>query len=229
VEVERRGDQVRISICDNGKGIPADVMPHIFDPFFTTHELGEGAGLGLTIAHSLIANHGGKISVKSVPGQTVFTVSLPLHLVAEPQPIETIPACPPPEPLKPKLGRVLVVDDEEGIVGAVSDFLEMNDIATDQACDGERAMRWIRENRYDAIISDIRMPNMDGKQLFYEATQFEPGYQGRFVFMSGDLVRDATQAFVRTMTCPVMAKPFSLQQMHNLIVPHLNNFSGIRR
>src|SRR5260221_4535572 len=78
VEVGRRGDMVFITVADNGNGIPAHVLPFIFDPFFTTKTLGEGTGLGLSIAHTLIENHGGAISAKSEPGNTIFTIELPM-------------------------------------------------------------------------------------------------------------------------------------------------------
>ncbi len=323
IEVGRRGDDVYINIGDNGKGIPADIMPFIFDPFFTTKGLGEGSGLGLSIVHSLIENHGGRVSVKSVPRQTVFTIELPLTneipgpidipdeplapkrgmsaieralagipsepksiasalkaAAAAPAPVESpapaVEAAPAPEAKKPaptfapkfkpafsparppgpptspvpetpapapavaatpaptetaaatpagKLGRILVVDDEEGIVGAVCDYMEMMDIATHHAHDGLQGLALIKANKYDAIISDIRMPNMDGKQMFAEAVKLEPEYNKRFIFMSGDLIRDTTQAFVKTITCHFLAKPFALHQMHKLVVPLLNNFS----
>jgi signal transduction histidine kinase len=71
---------VEVEITDNGKGIPADVLPKIFDPFFTTKEVGKGTGLGLSIAYRIVEAHGGKITVESAPGAgTRFTVRLPLH------------------------------------------------------------------------------------------------------------------------------------------------------
>ena len=72
------GKAVFISIADNGSGIPADVKAHIFEPFYTTKGVGEGTGLGLDVAHRIIAAHGGEIDVESEPGRTVFTVRLPL-------------------------------------------------------------------------------------------------------------------------------------------------------
>ena len=72
-------DKVVIEILDNGKGIPADILPKIFDPFFTTKEAGKGTGLGLSIAYKIIDQHGGRIQVKSTPGQgTRFLVTLPI-------------------------------------------------------------------------------------------------------------------------------------------------------
>jgi two-component system, NtrC family, sensor kinase len=74
---------VRISIRDSGGGIPADVLPHIFDPFFTTKENQQNTGLGLAVAHSIMEQHGGSISAKSVIGEgTEFLVALPVHAAA---------------------------------------------------------------------------------------------------------------------------------------------------
>ncbi|MFO0547583.1 MAG: ATP-binding protein [Polyangiaceae bacterium] len=70
--------RARVEVIDDGKGIPASVLPRIFDPFFTTKSAGEGTGLGLSICKDIVANHGGSIAVESAPGRTVFTVELPL-------------------------------------------------------------------------------------------------------------------------------------------------------
>ena len=71
---------VEIEVADNGKGIPAEVLPRIFDPFFTTKDVGKGTGLGLSIAYKIVEAHGGRISVDSRPGGgTRFTVRLPVH------------------------------------------------------------------------------------------------------------------------------------------------------
>ena len=76
---ECSGDQVSISIGDNGKGIPAEALPRIFDPFFTTKDVGHGTGLGLAISYGVIAKHHGVIEVTSVPGDgTLFMLKLPI-------------------------------------------------------------------------------------------------------------------------------------------------------
>ena len=77
-------DAIAVEVADNGKGIPADVLPHIFDPFFTTKEIGKGTGLGLSIAYKIVSQHGGRIDVKSTVGSgTTFTVVLPIQPPAE--------------------------------------------------------------------------------------------------------------------------------------------------
>jgi signal transduction histidine kinase len=79
VRAFRDGDGVTVQIIDDGPGIPLEIQSHIFDPFFTTKEVGEGTGLGLDIVRRVVADHGGMVSVDSEPGQTRFTVRLPLH------------------------------------------------------------------------------------------------------------------------------------------------------
>jgi signal transduction histidine kinase len=70
--------RVRLSVRDTGAGIPADLIDKIFDPFFTTKPVGEGTGLGLTICHKIVEEHGGSIDVKSSPGRgAAFIISLP--------------------------------------------------------------------------------------------------------------------------------------------------------
>jgi signal transduction histidine kinase len=224
VEGGRRGETVFITVTDNGVGIPAHVLPFIFDPFFTTKNLGEGTGLGLSIAHTLIENHGGTISAKSEPGNTVFTIELPMARspkmpseTRETQPLSVRPASKTKRP-----GRVLVVDDETAIVDAICEFLDLQNIITDKANDGEEALKLLSKNRYSAIVSDIRMPGVDGPELYERAVAQDPAYKSRFLFMSGDLVRDSTQGFVSSLNCPCLAKPFALQVLYQNLEPLLN-------
>ena len=73
-------DEVRVTICDTGPGIPPDVEAKIFEPFFTTKPPGVGSGLGLHISHNVVVRHGGRMDVESAPGHTCFIVTLPLTL-----------------------------------------------------------------------------------------------------------------------------------------------------
>jgi len=79
------GDMVEIEIADTGHGIPAEVLPRIFDPFFTTKPVGKGTGLGLSVSYGIVRNHDGEIDVASQPGNTVFTIKLPVERTRNPQ------------------------------------------------------------------------------------------------------------------------------------------------
>ncbi len=73
------GDAIQVSVSDNGKGIPADILGRIFDPFFTTKPVGQGTGLGLAITHQIVSQHGGSIRAESTPGEgTCFLITLPV-------------------------------------------------------------------------------------------------------------------------------------------------------
>jgi signal transduction histidine kinase len=226
VEAGRLSEKVFITVTDNGGGIPAQILPNIFDPFFTTKNLGEGTGLGLSIAHTLIENHGGTITARSEPGNTVFTIELPL--ARSPEILlsakQTTPL-PSPTHRTTRVGRVLVVDDENLIVDAICDFMQMQNIEADRAGDGHGALTFLVRRRYDAIISDIRMPGMDGRELYESTVRIDPAYRGRFLFMSGDLVRDTTQTFVTATSCPCLSKPFALNLLFDHLKPLLDGFS----
>ena len=73
------GDEIRVSVSDNGRGITPDILGRIFDPFFTTHDVGKGMGLGLTVSRDIVNAHGGRIEVDSAAGcGSTFTICLPV-------------------------------------------------------------------------------------------------------------------------------------------------------
>jgi len=76
--------RIRLSVSDTGTGIPSDLIDKIFDPFFTTKPVGEGTGLGLTICHKIVEEHGGTIDVESEPEKgATFIITLPTVLCKE--------------------------------------------------------------------------------------------------------------------------------------------------
>ena len=78
LETSQKEHTIHVDITDSGCGIPSEILPKIFDPLFTTKPIGEGNGLGLDIVKRILEKHQGEITVASIPGQTTFTVILPL-------------------------------------------------------------------------------------------------------------------------------------------------------
>ncbi len=78
IRTERDHDSVKVSVIDNGPGIPADIQPRIFDPFFTTKDIGKGTGLGLDVVMQIVRQHRGSVKVQSEPGRTAVVVCFPI-------------------------------------------------------------------------------------------------------------------------------------------------------
>lgn len=226
ISTRRLGEKIQILVADNGKGIPAEAQKFIFDPFFTTKPLGVGTGLGLSIAHTIIEKHGGNLEIAQTSSAgTTFKIELPLaHLGSVPVERNSITTLygATLDP-KPRRGRVLVVDDEPQILETLCDYLRLQNIDAESAKDGASALEKLKADEFNLIVSDIRMPGVDGLQLYDQAKLQNPRYATNFVFMSGDLVRPSTRSFVESSGCICLEKPFPLQDFLQKIDPYLDS------
>src|SRR5258705_1424668 len=149
VRVRMAGPRVRLEIADTGRGIPPEVLARIFEPFFTTKAAGEGTGLGLSLCRSIIEDHGGTITVESVPGRgTTFGIELPVT-VRPPGAARKGAAAPAPGAAS---SRVLIVDDEAGVAEVVAEAIGRDGHRTDIAAHGAMALDMLAANAYDAIV-----------------------------------------------------------------------------
>ncbi|RKH45652.1 PAS domain S-box protein [Corallococcus sp. AB050B] len=199
------GGQVVVEVRDTGSGIAPEVMGRIFDPFFTTKPVGVGTGLGLSICHGIITGMGGDIQVESTVGQgSTFRVVLPA-----PQPDPAVRAPDAPEPAAPVVprGRVLVVDDEPAVGRVLQRLLRGHDVEV--ATSGRQALeRMSRAPGFDAVLCDVMMPDLAGRDV-YEAVRREyPGLERRFVFVSGGAFTAGAREFLERIPNPLLEKPF---------------------
>jgi PAS domain S-box-containing protein len=201
-------DAVVLEVTDDGPGVPEDVQPRIFDPFFTTKDVGKGTGLGLTVAYAIVQEHGGRIRVESTTGcGASFVVELPVT----PGTRREQAAAPTAEELKRLAGRrVLVVEDEPGLAGAVCDALTDAGFVVDRAADGEEALGFVRERPYDLVICDLKMPRLDGRAFYRAIAATAPELAARLIFVTGDVVGTDAERFLEESGCPWLAKPFRL-------------------
>ncbi len=221
LSVSDHGAHVQVTVRDNGRGIPAEARKFIFDPFFTTKGPGEGTGLGLSIAYSIMEAHGGSIRLtSSTPAGTVFTLRLPL-VASEIHPPRISLASASNTTPAPLRGRVLLVDDEPHILEPIAAYLNSLTIDVCQAHCGQSALKLLQARPVDVVISDIRMPGMDGLQLYAAARQLDPNYEHRFVFISGYLLRESTNSFLATTGLPYLEKPFSFDELRRVLAPFL--------
>ena len=171
------GDYVRVSITDWGGGIPKEVLPKIFDPYFSTKQRGtqKGMGLGLSICHTVIQNHGGAIAVESEPGVgTTFRLHLPASRRLLPKEKASVPAG--------VLGKrkILVMDDEEVVRKLVRRLLQQMGHEVELAEDGQSAVAAYESAKgqghpFDAVILDLTIRDgVGGQETIRELIKIDP-------------------------------------------------------
>lgn len=204
--------QAVLSIADNGPGIPTDVRSRIFEPFFTTKEVGEGTGIGLAFCHRVVKSHGGELTVHSQPGKGAeFRLLLPY------KPGVTLKQATEIEPAKNSTGRVLVVDDEVGVADMVSDILSNAGYDVETLYDSQEALTLLRSDKFDVVLSDMRMPGLDGPALFTELKKLNPVLAKKMAFITGDTLSKDVAEFLAETSQPYLEKPVTPNELLMLV------------
>jgi signal transduction histidine kinase/ActR/RegA family two-component response regulator len=198
-----RGRYARIDILDSGPGMSAEQVERIFDPFFTTKPLGTGTGLGLSLVHAIVLDHGAALDVNSeLGGGSTFSVYVPL---TDEEPAH--------EPVPGALPRgngevVLIVDDEEGLVHLAEEVLASLGYEPVGCVGALQALRLFRASpgRFDIVLTDAIMPEISGTELLRELRHLRPDLPA--ILMSGyggpDLQAEAQAAgAMRVLTKPL--------------------------
>src|SRR6266699_3243642 len=211
---------VELEVADTGPGIPAAIQEKIFDPFFTTKPEGTGTGLGLSICYGIAHDHGGRISVSSVPGSgATFTVALPrdarTRQRSTPPPME-IPAAARESDARSALS-VLLIDDEEGLRRAVVSFLKRRGILVIAVEDGGDALRVLRRERFDVIVSDVRVPGLSGGEFLERLRREHPAMVKRLIFTTGDTFAADTSSLLRDAGVPSLVKPYDFAKLEEVL------------
>ena len=166
------GKHLELQVKDSGHGMEPLVMERIFEPYYTTKEQGKGTGLGLSVIHGIVKNHGGDITVSSLPRQgATFKVYLPIIDEMEVE-IET------DEPAIAITGkeRILLIDDEEQIIDIEQQILERLGYHVTSKTDSQEALEEFaaQPDRFDLVITDMTMPKMTGDQLARRMMAIKP-------------------------------------------------------
>ena len=217
------GRYVQLWVRDTGPGIAPAVLDRMFEPFYSTKEPGRGSGMGLSLAHGIVHEHGGHILVDSILNErTKFRVLLPAHDSAA---VEAPSAGRPAGaamPARARLaGRVLVVDDEQVIREFMADLLGGWGLEVTVHADGAAARDAIAAEPefFDLVITDQTMPQLTGLALAKEIARLRPSlpvilYTGYAEDLSPQQLRDAGVA-------GLVRKPIEPAQFFPLIAAHL--------
>ncbi|MBT1510141.1 response regulator [Bradyrhizobium sp. SRL28] len=203
------GSYVRLSVADNGRGMPPEVRDRVFEPFFTTKEVGKGTGLGLSMVYGFVRQSGGHIAVESAPGAgTTVALYLPATTRepdAAPDTIET-------QALPTGSERVLVVDDNEDLLNVTSAMLSTFGYQVSCAHNGTEALRTLQSDQpFELLFSDIVMPNgMNGIELAREAKRLRKDIK---ILLTSGYAEGVLQRNKAVGEFSIIDKPFSLADL----------------
>ncbi len=210
----RAGRYIRITVGDQGVGIPAEHLPRVFDPYFTTKE--KGRGLGLTGVYSIIRNHDGQISVSSEPGAgTTFIIHLPISDMA--------PAMVPAEEvdIRTGTGRILVMDDEETVLEIAGEMLSHLGYEAVFARDGGEAIELYLKAReagtpFRAILADLTIPGgIGGREMVESLRKINPEI---VAIVSSGYCNDPVMSDFRSFGFSgVISKPYRIEEMSKVL------------
>jgi two-component system, cell cycle sensor histidine kinase and response regulator CckA len=205
------GRYALISVTDDGSGISSENLPHIFEPFYTTKPSGKGTGLGLATVYGIVQQHKGFIWAYSEPRMgTIFKIYLPcvegrnVPSEFEAARSETVPG---------GSETVLLVEDEQAVRRATSEYLTLQGYNVLEAKDGLDALSVAKGHRsaIHLVVTDVVMPNMSGGQLAKELSQVRP--DTKILFVSGYAGKTVLDHKVVDLEANFLQKPYSLKQL----------------
>jgi signal transduction histidine kinase len=204
------GGMVELSVADSGPGVPEAIRPRIFEPFFTTKPVGVGTGIGLSVCYGVVNSHGGSIAVEEAPGGGArFVVRLPAAAAAAPAEAGSAAA--------PAGRHLLIVDDEPDVRDTLAEILARDGYQIDIADGGRAALDRIGRRRYDVVVSDIRMPDIDGIMLYRRVRELGTGLDQRFIVVTGDTLSPSIRDFLDEARLPCIDKPFVPAEVRRLV------------
>ncbi|WP_299472390.1 PAS-domain containing protein [uncultured Roseibium sp.] len=210
---DSESDQSVIEIRDNGPGIPEDLQARIFEPFFTTKDVGEGTGVGLAFSHRIIDTHGGVLEVVSHPDQGT-SIFVRLQSV-EANTNSDFASEGSAESITKR--RVLIIDDEPSVGELIGDLLTEIGCETTLCGDAREALDRLSDGSYDMIISDFKMPGMNGEEFYNALLKTMPQYADRIGYVTGDSMGKAVTRFLSQSERPFVEKPISSAELEALV------------
>jgi signal transduction histidine kinase/ActR/RegA family two-component response regulator len=245
ITTRQQADLIHLLLEDSGPGVPEELQARIFEPFFTTKEVGTGTGLGLSIAHGVMAEHHGRIAYAASAFQgAAFLLEFPWVRAAAPLPpaelgtaapsegsaaatlsaaanpavstVETATLSEAPSASR-RAARVLVLDDERAIAELLGEMLVLQGHEPVLCFNPVEALERLRCETFDLVLSDYRMPNMDGQEFHQRLGEFRPELAAGMIFLTGDAVSSETQHFLHGAGKRHLTKPFRLDQVESLI------------
>lgn len=213
-------DFFEVDIKDSARGVPESLQKKIFDPFFTTKEVQKGTGIGLSLANNFIKEFQGEIGVVSEVNEgSLFKLTFKVNKLFpkyESKKEDTV--------IKEKhiQGKVMIVDDESHILELLQIVLEEFGLEVISASNGKEAYeKYLKQNKIDLIISDMKMPIMDGPEFLKSINENKEKTKPKFIFMTGGIDVDLKAEF-KGQIDGYIYKPFEDESIYDMIDQCLN-------
>ena len=222
LHVRTRADpsgQVSVSVTDTGPGIPDDARRRIFEPFFTTKPQGIGTGMGLSYSLGVAEAHGGTLDLTETSSEgSTFTLMLPSG-----EPLRSgAPVAVAREARPRDHATALVIDDEAELAGVLARMLRGEGFDAEIATSGREAKKILHDRSFDLVVSDLRMPDLDGGALFEWLRAARPDQAERMAFATGDMLSPNSARVLAAAGRPVIEKPFTRAALRRM----LNEIAG---
>ncbi|MET1028936.1 MAG: PAS domain S-box protein [Dongiaceae bacterium] len=207
---------VRLTVADTGPGIKPEIRSRIFEPFFTTKPIGQGTGIGLAICLNVVSAHKGTITVEETPGGgATFVVELPLAAAGDMRVAQAASAR--RADLPTGRYRILVVDDEVEIADTLKEILTGAGHDVEIAGNGRSALDRLAVSNYQVLLSDLRMPVLDGPGLYAALEEEYPAMVSRIAFITGDTLSVRNGEFLARTGAMCLEKPFTPDDVRQFV------------
>ena len=209
----KNGDGIEISFEDDGPGVPKNIRNRVFEPFFTTKDVGEGTGIGLALCHRIVQSHNGSIKLSSgADGGSTFRIFLPREFETATLSEPTEQAATPDPSV-----RILILDDEYDVAELNAEILSRSGYQVDIFNNAKDAVTSMARHDYGLILSDLNMPETDGRGFFEIIRRDFPHMTNRIGFVTGDTMGRASQTFLGEAKRPSVEKPVSPKELRAFV------------
>ena len=210
---------IEIFVKDNGPGIPDNVRARVFEPFFTTKEVGEGTGIGLAFCHRIILSHEGKIWLDpNYKEGSRFCIRLPATTENEEVGTKQKKVSNTKENV-----NVLVIDDEIDVGELTSEILRKDGFNVTLMNSGSEGLSALNEKPYDILLSDLNMPEIDGRGIYEIVSRDFPQMLTKMAFITGDIMGVNSRSLLKESRLPYLEKPISPVELRELVYDLLKN------
>jgi len=214
IQSRLHAEWIEFEIEDNGEGIPEEYQSRVFEPLLSLHDEVDRLGLGLSLCKTIMDLHHGEIRLES-KSQVGTRVLLRWPLQHEAR----LPELKPPGAVEQSFGRqarIVVIDDERVCADLMQDVLsEEHEVKVFYS--GQDALNYLERYDFDLVLTDLRMPEISGIQVYEWIRTHLPGREKAVAFVTGNAFEPEFRPFVETTENVVIAKPFNLGTFRKLI------------